>query len=547
MKSKWLVLLTIPFLFCGCAALQFQIKGLEYKSETYLESLRYFPTKTEDERAEKAEAVKLYCFFKELAESKSPKDSLVRQTFKQLQRMNAWTDSGEITAVIEAFKKKIDMETHPETPHLNEWWKEHWETRADYCNNRYLIYYDLGYEYWDMRAGWVLRLGIPDDDHCETDICWTEIKKPPPYPILCYKYYMQWTASRIFLAFQDDNGDDHPDRIIPHKDFDIMGNQSKSEQMLSQGVRESEYEGKGTIWDPYEDLDKVLEASFNISVFPEPLGIYTIGLSAGIPLDQFRPDSNGAVVFRLKTVIYEKDSVVMEDKDSCKIDIFSNPGIRWLPWYRGYILPDGEYQLVFTVENLDGTQMGVYLDSSLQVPPSGKGISDILLAFVPPRNDSTALGIKRRGNINIMDNPFSIFSPRDTLYPYFEFNLNLADFKPDKLGKYTYNISLYLSPIGRGKPEVETGHLRFIEVTKDGRTFKIEQKEKLKIEEEFSEEKDLIFSSGETTGLSTQIFTEPIRFPKFILPPGEYYLKVLIDDANSNEVLRTRRRIAIIK
>ena len=533
-----LCLITLALLW-SCASLQVEGLGYSSKNENFLASLKSFP-KTSQGEAERDSVLKVFRFV----------EIMDKPLFQKLDTLNAITDGAGIDSLIQAFKKQKDLDTRPDTPDRNEWWEEMWERRAGYCDTYYHL--SFGYDFWDLRSRPVLLNGIPDKETFVEQECWRD----SPLSViegLCGVWYLRWDDKNFTLVLQDDNGDGHPDRFIPCRfiqdiaeSYDCAGIEekdgTKSDQLLKMSKEIAVHITTGKVdYRPFEGIEKILKAGIHISSFPEP-GYNSIWLSAGVPLDQFQSDSSEIVCFHVSTVIYDlsRSSSAMVN-DSGIVICASSENLKWFPAYANYNLSDGKYKLVFTIRNMEGSRLGVYT-SEFQLPPF-QGISDILLSQIPPRNDlSDSLGwIKRLGNIKILDNPFSIFPPGDTVYPYLEYHT--GHFTPDGMGKYAYTISWNLYPVEeqKKKPKVTTGPLY---VVKSDSTLPFIKADNLK------KKGYLVYSSSEANSLPLGIFTDPILLPEKI-PQGDYFLVVSVEDVNARDVKSTSilawRRIAIRK
>ena len=522
MKSKsylhlvLLMLMTIAGFFC--TSLQVKGAGFNPKTESFLASLNSFP-KTSQGQAERDSLLKLYRFF----------EIVDKPLFQKLQIMSAYSGRSEIDRLIEVFKKQKDLETRPDTPDKNEWWEEMWETRASYCDYNYRSH--LFNDYWDLRARPVILHGIPDEEYREEEEG-SEV------------FYLHWVKKGIFLCLQDKDQDGHPDRYIPHKDFDIVKGEPESESLFRQKAKEGKYVALAPVeYNPFKEIEKILTANLNIVSFPEADSSYTVWLSAGVPLNQFKPGSAGRISFHTEEVIYHmgnSPSVALIDSG---FSAHISSEFNWFPIYRSYRLPAGNYELIFTIKDGNENHLGVY-QVEFQVPSltSSKGMSDIVLLLLPPRNDYSATNrIVRQGNIVLMGDPFLVYARGDTIFPYVEFSID--NFTKDELGEYSYLFTSFLLPIKKEekKTEVQMGPLYLF---KDSTLALISKLDKdLK---KIKGEAYLIYSSGEKTGLLRNIFASPIRIPKEI-PEGEYLLVLSVEDVNKRNTPRLLawRQIAI--
>lgn len=527
-------------LLWSCSSLQVEGLGYSSKNENFLNSLKSFPQTTTGE-AERDSLLKLFRFV----------EIVDKPLFQKLDTMNAFTDRVEIDSLIQALKKRKDLETRPDTPDRNEWWEEMWGKRAGYCDTYYRL--SFGYNFWDLRSQPVLLNGIPDKETFVEQECWKDNPSSAAPEINCGVWYLHWDDKNFTLVLQDDDGDGHPDRFIPCRfiqevaeSYECAGveeiDRPKSDQLMKMSKEIAKYVTTGKVdYRPFEGIEKILKAGIHISSFPDP-GYNSIWLSAGVPLGQLKPDSSDIVCFHVSTVIYDQSgssSAIVND--SGIVICVSSKNVKWFPVYASYNLTNGKYKQVFTVRNMDGSRVGVYT-AEFQLPPF-QGISDILLSQIPPRNDisDSLMWIHRQGNIKIMDNPFSIFPPGDTVYPYLEFQT--SRFTPDDKGKYAYTISWNLYPVEeqKKKPKVTTGPLY---VVKSDSTLPFIKGDNLK------KKGYLVYSSSETNSLPLGIFTDPIRLPEKI-PPGDYFLVASIEDVNARDAKSTSllawRRIAIRK
>ncbi len=514
--------------------------GYTSQNENFLASLKSFPSTPKGE-AERDSVLKVFRFV----------EIMDKPLFQKLDTLNAFTEGAKIDSLIQAFKKQKDLETRPDTPDRNEWWEEMWGKRAGHCD----IYYRLsfGYDFWDLRTRPVLINGIPDKETFVEQECWKDSPSHGAPEINCGVWYLHWDDKNLTLVLQDDDGDGHPDRFIPCRfiqeiaeSYDCAGveekDRTKGDQLMKLSKEIAEHVTTGKVdYRPFEGIEKILKAGIHISSFPEE-GYNTIWLSAGVPLGQFESDTSGIVCFQVSNVIYDQSgSSSALVNDSGIVICVSSKNIKWFPLYASYNLTNGKYKLIFTVRNMDGSRVGVY-SSEFQLPPF-QGISDILLSQIPPRNDisDSLMWIHRQGNIKIMDNPFSIFPPGDTVYPYLEFQT--TRFTPDNTGKYAYTISWNLYPVEEQnkKPKVTIGPVYVVKSDSAWPFIK-----------GYSGKKKgyLVFSSSEANSLPLGIFTDPIRLPEKI-PPGEYFLVVSVEDVNTKYVkgnnLLAWRRIAIRK
>ena len=526
-------------LLCSCASLQMEGLGYSSKNENFLTSLKSFPQTTTGE-AERDSLMKIFRFV----------EIMDKPLFQKLDTLNAFTDGVKIDSLIQVFKKQKDMDTRPDTPDRNEWWEEMWGKRASYCDTYYRL--SFGYDFWDLRSRPVLLNGIPDKETFVEQECWRD---SPSSVIewLCGAWYLRWDDKNFTLVLQDDDGDGHPDRFIPCRfmqeiaeSYDCAGieekDRTKSDQLLKMSKEIAQHVTTGKVdYKPFEGIEKILKAGIHISSFPEP-GYNSIWLSAGVPLAQFQSDSSGSTCFHVSTTIYDQSkSSFAVVNDSGIVICVSSQNLNWFPAYANYNLTDGKYKLVFSIRNMDGSRLGVY-SSEFQLLLF-LGISDILLSQIPPRNDvSDLLGwIRRQGNIKILDNPFSIFPPGDTVYPYLEFHT--GHLTPDDQGKYTYTISWNLYPVEeqKKKPKVTPGPLY---VVKSDSTLPFIKGDNLK------KKGYLVYSFSETNSLPLGIFTDPIRLPEKI-PQGDYFLVASVEDENTKDVksksILAWRRIAIKK
>jgi hypothetical protein len=522
MKSKsclhlaLLMLVMIVGLFC----VSFQVKGAGFnpKIESFLASLNSFP-KTSQGQAEKDSLLKLYRFF----------EIVDKPLFQKLQTMSAYSDSSEIDSLIRVFKKQKDLETRPDTPDKNEWWEEMWESRASYCDYHYRSH--LFNDYWDLRARPVILHGMPDEDYQEEE---------EGYDV----FYLHWVKEGIFLCLKDEDQDGHPDRYIPHKDFDSLWGMSESESLIRQKAKVEKYVTTAPVeCNTFEEITKILTANLNIVSFPEADSSYTVWLSAGVPLNQFKPGSPGKISFHTEEVIYHMGnppSVALIDSG---FSVHISSELNWFPVYRGYRLPTGNYELIFTMKDGNENHLGVY-QVEFQVPSltTSKGMSDIVLSLLPPRNDYSATNrIIRQGNIVLLGDPFLVYALGDTIFPYVEFSID--NFTKDELGEYSYLLTSFLLPIKKKekRTEVQMGPLYLL---KDSTLALIRRLDKdLK---KIRGEAYLIYSSGEKTELSRTIFASPIQIPKEI-PEGEYLLVLSVENVNDKNTpgLLAWRQIAI--
>src|SRR3989337_1467475 len=451
--QNWLIVpLILAILGLSCAALQFEGPGYNPEEKIFLSSLRDFP-KTAEGEAKKDSLLKVYRFF----------EIVDKPLFQKLKTMNAHTDSARIDSLVQSFKKQKDLETRPDTPDKNEWWEEMWGKRVSYCDKNYRSPY-LN-QHWDLRAKPVLLHGIPEEEYEREETCWTDT--PSRFPTTCEVYYMHWISKGIFLALQDDNQDNHPDRFIPHREYDLVKGMpgARIESLFRQKKTEAKYITVAKpSFHPFEEVEKIVKASLRVSSFPEIQGYNTAWISLGIPLEQFKSDSGGAGCLQIKAIIYdaEDQSVAVEDSGTRICNLPAN--LSWIHAYGNYNLPDGKYKLALTVKRSE-KHLGIYT-IEFSLPPFGsESVSDILLSRLPARNDTLLPWICRQGNIKIMDNPFSVFSPGDIVYPYFEFRTD--NFISDEFGKYSYLITCRLYPIkeSRKKPVVEMGPLQIVKDT----------------------------------------------------------------------------------
>ena len=526
-------------LLWSCASLQVEGMGYSSKTENFLTSLKSFP-KTIQGEAERDSVLKVFRFV----------EIMDKPLFQKLQTMNAYTNQAEIDSLIQAFKKQKDLETRPDTPDRNEWWEEMGGRRAGHCDTYYRL--SFGYDFWDLRSRPVLLNGIPDKETFVEQECW----KDSPVSViegLCGVWYLRWDDRNFTFVLQDDDGDGHPDRFIPCRyipeiaeSYECAGveerDRTKNDQLLKMSKEIAEYVTTDKAdYQPFDGIEKILKAGIHISSFPEP-GYNSIWLSAGVPLGQLKSDSSDIVCFHVSTVIYDQSrSSSATVNDSGMVVCALSENLNWFPAYANYNLSDGKYKLVFTIRNMDGSRLGIYA-SEFQLPPF-EGISDILLSQIPPRNDvSDSLGwVKRQGNIKILDNPFSIFPPGDMIYPYLEYHI--GHFTPNSLGKYAYTVSWNLYPVEaqKKKPKVTTGPLYVVKSDSTWPFIKGDSGKKRGY---------LVYSVSETNSLPLGIFTDPIRLPEKI-PPGEYFLVVSVEDANTPDIKNNNRiawrRIAIRK
>jgi len=522
MKFKnYLHLVPIVLILVGClscASLQYKGPGYNPNTESFLPSLNNFP-KTSEGQAERDSLLKLYRFF----------EIVDKPLFQKLQTMNAYFDSSEIDSLIKVFKKQKDLETRPDTPDKNEWWEEMWENRASYCDNNYRSH--LFNDFWDLRARPVILHGIPDEEYQEEEEG-SEV------------FYLHWVKKGIFLCLADEDQDGHPDRYIPHKDFDSLWGMSETESLMRQKAKVEKYVTAAPVeCNTFKEVEKILTANLNIVSFPEADSSYTVWLSAGVPLNQFKPGSAGRISFHTAEVIYYKGnspSVALVDSG---FTIQTSSEFFWFPIYRGYKLSAGNYELFFTIKGRNENHIGVYrIEFRLPSPESSKRMSDILLSLMPPKNDYTATNrIIRQGNIALMGDPFLVYALGDTIFPYVEFSID--NFTMDELGKYSYLLTSFLLPIKKEKKktEVKMGPLYLLKDSTLALISKLD-KDLKKIKKEAYP----IYSSGEKSGLSMNIFASPIRIPKEI-PEGEYLLVVSVEDVNNRNTpsLLAWRQIAI--
>jgi hypothetical protein len=527
-------------LLWSCASLQVEGLGYSSKSENFLASLKSFP-KTSQGEAERDSVLKVFRFA----------EIMDKPLFQKLDTLNAFTDGAKIDSLLQAFKKQKDLDTRPDTPDRNEWWEEMWERRAGHCDTYCRM--SFGYDFWDLRSRPVLLNGIPDKETFVEQECWRDKPDRGEPEINCGVWYIHWDNKNFTLVLQDDDGDGHPDRYIPCRymqdiaeSYECAGvgerDRPKSDQLLKMSKEIAPHITTGKAdYRPFDGIEKILKAGIHISSFPEP-GYNSIWLSAGVPLDQLKSDSSQVVCFHVSTVIYDQSrSSSALVNDSGVVICASSENLSWFPAYANYNLPDGKYKLIFNIRNMEGSRLGVY-SSEFQLP-TFLGISDILLSQIPSRNDvSDSLGwIKRQGNIKILDNPFSIFPPGDTIYPYLEYHT--GHFTKDGTGKHAYTVSWNLYPVEeqKKKPKVTTGPLY---VVKSDSTLPFIQGDNLK------KKGYLIYSSSEANSLPLGIFTDPILLPEKI-PQGDYFLVASIEDVNAKDVKSTSilawRRIAIRK
>ncbi len=508
-----IALLGPAILALSCAAIKFEAPGYKPEEKIFLSSLNALP-KTSEGEAKRDSLLKVYRFF----------EIVDKTLFQKLGILNVQADSAQIDSLVESFKSQKDLETRPDTPERNEWWEELWGKRAKYCDENYHSPY-FG-QYWDLRAKPVLLHGIPEEEYERDETCWTDI--PSRIPLTCEIFYLHWISKGIFLALQDDNEDNHPDRFIPHREYDLVKGMpdARTESLLRQKNNEAKYVTVAKpSFRPFEEVEKIVKASLHISSFPENQGNNVTWISLGIPLEQFKSDSSASDCLQIRAVIYnsETQTAIVEDSGTHICTLPAN--LSWIPVYGNYNLPDGKYRLALTLKRTE-KHIGIYT-IEFQLPPfTGRSVSDILLSRLPARNDTLLPWICREGNIKIMDNPFSVFSPGDIVYPYFEFSTD--NFISDEFGRYSYVITCRLYPIqeSKKKPVVEMGPLQIV---KDTAAVFIAGDKKKKDQKESGY---LIFSTGEKSGLSKDILTSPIQIPKKI-PEGQYFLAVSVEDLNS--------------
>lgn len=526
-----IALLGPAILSLSCAAIKFEVPGYKPEEKIFLSSLNTLP-KTSEGEAKRDSLLKVYRFF----------EIVDKSLFQKLRILDVQADSAQIDSLVESFKSQKDLETRPDTPERNEWWEELWEKRANYCDENYRSpYFD---QYWDLRAKPVLLYGIPDQEFVREETCWTDI--PSPIAENCEVFYLHWINKGIFLALQDNNYDNHPDRFIPHLEYDLVKGtpDARTESLLRQKSNEAKYLTVAKpSFRPFEGVEKILKATFNLTSFPEVDKSYTVWLSAGIPLDQFQPDSTGLVTFRAEEIVYYREgspTVVYMDSG---LTVYISPEFSWFPIYRCYRLPSGNYSLTFTLKGASPSQLGMY-QIEFQLPPTevSKGTSDILLSLTAPRNqDSTIDRIVRKENIALMGDPSLVYSRGDTIFPYIEFTTDY--FAPDSANKYNYSVYLTLYPLEkeRKKPEVITGPLY---VVKEGTSlpFPFSDKEKTKK----GKKGYLIYSRNVTCTLTSQIFAESVQIPK-TLPQDDYILVISIQDLNNKNgsILWSYRQIKV--
>jgi len=522
-RFQYLIYLVFIVILGGlsCSGLQFEGLGYNPKSpkENFINSLKYFSA-TPDGQAKRNSLIKEYRFLEIFAQARDP---IAQKYFSQIQTMNAYTQADGIDSLIQLFKDEKDFYTSPQTPNQNEWWDTMWVQRASHCDQHY---HKPGKEWWDLRAKPVLLHGFPDEEFWEhDDTCQSVFMHPQIQQLTtCPTYYMHWVNKGIFLAYQEYKGDIQAVWSKYDPGSAVARDEPKTTRMMYTGREQAKHVTNAKPDFSLDDYaERVINFSLSVSCFPELNGdSNTIWLSIGLPLDQFKPDSSGLIWFHASTIIRDElFSPVLADSGGW-IFIPADQGMRWTPLYATYKLAKGKYRLALTINDRH-KGLGVY-PIEFRVPPFDKPISDMLLSRLPAKNDDWLPWIRRQGNVQIMDSPFSFFSPGDTVYPYFEYKTN--NFSSDSFKQYHQQILFTLYPVEKGlkKPEITFGPIYVI---------KPDSVKKVSINQEIIlgkwEKGYSICSFKQSTGLALGIFTGQIQIP-WKVPVGEYFLVVLVRD-----------------
>ncbi len=449
-----------------------------------------------------------------------------RGVFKELQKLDASSDSVEIDSLVEEYFKQMDLNTRPDTPDRNEY-KEEIMKRVEYCNQHFstLLFWDS----WDMRAEAVLKIGIPDQNYQMDTLCWTDRKKTVVDSIeKCWVYYLEWVRNNINLAYQDDDGDGVPDRSVPHPTnfrdyFTISEALIKQQEIIDRHIKSKT---KPEVYTA-EGIEKIIkDVGLNVSTFKNLNNTYTTYVSVGVPVNKIETEGDTAN-FKCSVIIYdEKNNPVIEDSA-----IFTIPSQllkikkAWIPIYSFYNLPPGNKTITAKVENKKNAAI---LLTKHQIS-SYKSLSDVLLSETPPKGGTVITkqqGIQRNGLV-VKENPYSTFTNSDTIHAYFEIN----NLRPDSTKNYPYSVECFLRPLPKGKKkgEVELGPLITI-----GETLPDTLEGEILKQTDFSKSGDKwpfirLYSEKKVAVDSTDYIEKAIKIPDYV-EEGAYVLQFVVRD-----------------
>ena len=486
------------------------------KENFYKKSLKYLP----EEKREKA--LEIYNLFRIID---------YKGIFKELQKMDAATDSTEINNLVGKFFTEKDLYTRPDTPDKNEY-REEIMKRVEYCNQYFST--PLFGDSWDMRAEAVLKIGIPDYNYKREGECWTDqVVSAKGMGKECEKFYLEWFRGNINLAYQDNNYDGVPDREIPHPE-NYSSINTKSEALFRQQGITNRYVKSKTKPEVYtaEGIEDIIQGvGVSVASFKEDKDEYTTYVSIGIPGNKLK-DENDTAKFKCQVIIYdEKNRPVIQDSSDFSVsEKLLKVKEAWIPIYNYYQLLPGNKTVSVKVAN---EKDAAILLTRHQISDY-KSLSDILLSESEPRIGkikSKQQGIQRdlKNGISyvIKENPSSTFRIIDTLYTYLEIN----SLKPDSDKNYPYKIECLLRPLPKGKKkgEVELGPLITIGETLPD-TLELEEPDK----KDFSRSKEKwsyirLYTEKKTVSDSTDYFKKALKIPETV-EPGAYVLQFIVYD-----------------
>ena len=209
--------LTAAYLQQGCAG---TVQGdLVGRPDIFAETLRDLP-----EGPERDFLQQWYTVMKIV----EPQNSAIFITVSQL---DATQSAAKADSLIRFWWRQKDLEFRPDTPDSNEWLATMRE-RVDYCNSEYRQ--RDRYRYWsDMRAQAVILHGPPEQITTEEGKCWDRF-----YGWVaghCTLYYLEWDKGTIRLGFEDKDGDDYTDEVVPvPEDVPLIG-QGTDPQSIEKG------------------------------------------------------------------------------------------------------------------------------------------------------------------------------------------------------------------------------------------------------------------------------------------------------------------------
>ncbi|OGC75790.1 MAG: hypothetical protein A2145_00555 [candidate division Zixibacteria bacterium RBG_16_40_9] len=338
------------------------VGNLKADENIFKKSLKYLPENKQEK------LLQIYNLFRII----DPKG-----VFKELQKLDASSDSAKIDSLVEEYFKEMDLNTRPDTPDKNEY-KEEIMKRVEYCNQYFstLLFWDS----WDMRAEAVLKIGIPDQNYQMDTLCWTDRKTTIVDSIeKCWVYYLEWMKNNINLAYQDDDRDGVPDRSVPHPS-NFRGYYTKTEALLKQQEIINRHVKSKTKPEVYtaEGIEKIIkDVGLNVASFKNRNNTFTAYVSVGVPTDKLKTEGDTAR-FRCSVIIYdEKNNPVIQDSADFTIPTeLLKIKKAWIPIYASYTLPPGNKTITAKVENKKNAAI---LLTKHQVS-SYKSLSDVLLS-----------------------------------------------------------------------------------------------------------------------------------------------------------------------